>query len=502
MDRRIRALAMLLVLMFGAVLIQAANVQFRRAQALATNPNNPRVSAAKLGLARGDILAADGSVLAKSVATPSGQYKYQRVYPQGAVMGQITGFSSLIYGNWGIEAQYNSYLVTHSQPARSLPQLLSPQTSTDSVALTIVPALQQLAAAQLGGRVGAVVALDPSTGAVEAMYSNPTYDPSPLASPNAAVERFAWAAYNAKNAQGFAPLLALSYQETFPPGSTFKVVTSTAAYTLRPDLATKSYPSFATIPLPNTNQTLSNFGFGTCGGTVAEMLPPSCDTGFALLGLDLGAPTLWLQATRFGYDSRPPLDIPGVATSNFPTPASLKTRQPFLAYAAIGQGDVNATALQNALDAAAIANGGVLMSPHLLREIRTQQGDLIRTYKPVKWLTVTNPFVAMQVNLLMQQVVTQGTAGGVGFLPQDKVAAKTGTAQTSLTNVNNATDDWMIAFAPADHPVIAIAVVLPNQALSATGAEVAGPVMKCMIEGSLAWANNLPVTGTATTCPA
>ena len=172
-----------------------------------------------------------------------------------------------------------------------------------------------------------------------------------------------------------------------------------------------------------------------------------------------------------------------------------------MAYSAIGQYNVAATPLQNALDAAAIANGGVIMAPHLLKEIRDSQGDLIESYTSHPWLTATTPQTAASVSGLMQDVVKFGTAAGVGFLPQDDVAAKTGTAQTSLTNVNQNTDDWMIAFAPASHPVIAIAVVVPNQAFSATGAEVAGPIMKCMIEGSLAAALNQPVTGTATTCP-
>jgi peptidoglycan glycosyltransferase len=499
MQKRIRLLGLAMIVLLGAVLVQAANVQFWRAHSLATNPNNPRVFEAKLTKARGEILAADGSILAQSLPTPKGVYKYQRSYPQGALMGQITGFDSPIYGTWGIESYYNSQLLSHAQPARSLSQLLSPTTSTDSVTLTIVPELQKLAASQLAGRDGAIVALDPRTGAVEAMYSNPNYDPNPLAAPNTAVERQAWAAYQVKNANGFAPLVAMAYQRTFPPGSTFKVVTATAAYDLRPDLVSKSYPQESSITIPNTPLPLQNFGAGTCGGTLVQMLPPSCDTGFAQMGLDLGAQNLYQTAVGFGWDSRPPLDLPGVAISNFPTPAQLKDNVPFLAYGAIGQGDVAATALQNALDAAAIANNGQLMAPDLLSSIRDSQGNLIQQYKPKLWKTTTSPETAQSISQLMQQVVTEGTAYGI-FDPADKVAAKTGTAQTSATNINEKTDDWMIAFAPADHPVIAIAVLLPFQALSGTGAAVAGPVMNCMIQGALAHAAHQPVTNTSTTC--
>ena len=500
MGKRIRIMAMVMMLLFGAVLVQAANIQFRQANKLATDPKNPRNIQARLSLGRGDIFAGDGSVLAHSIKTPTGVYKYQRQYPMGQLMGQITGFDSPIYGKFGIEAQYNSLLSVHAQPARSISQILSPTTSTDSVALTILPSLQKLAAQQLAGRNGAVVAINPSNGAVLAMYANPTYDPTPLAAPSTTVERDAWASYQVKNSAGYAPLVALTYQRSFPPGSTFKVVTSAAAYDYRPDLAAKYYPDASSIALPNTNLRLQNYGGGTCGGTVAIMLPPSCDTGFAELGMDLGADTMWKQASGFGFDARPPLDLPGVATSNFPLPATLKNNDAFLAYDSIGQHDVTATALQNALLAAGIANNGIVMTPHLLREVRDKEGNLVRRFTPLKWLTATTPQTAAQLSTLMQQVVTQGTAAGVGFLPANEVAAKTGTAQTAAGAVNTSTDDWMIAFAPASHPTIAIAVILPDQTLSATGAELAGPVMRCMIEGSLAAALGQPVTNTATTC--
>ena len=501
MGKRIRIIAMLMTVLFAVVLVQAANVQFRQAKKLADSPNNPRNIEARLSQTRGDILAGDGSLLAQSIRTPHSTYKYKRIYPQGSLFGQITGFDSANYGLWGIESQYNSFLVSHKQPATSLSQLLNPTTTTDSVQLTVLPALQQLAASQLAGRNGAIAAINPVTGDVEAMYSNPNYDPNGLASPVAAVEQLTWAAAIQRNAAGYAPLTAMAFQTPFPPGSTFKVVTTSATYDHRPDLVNKSYPQKATISLPNSPQTLSNDNGGTCGGTIAEMLPPSCDTGYALLGMDLGAQVLWEQATAFGFDQRPPLDIPGVAISNFPTPAQLQNGLAYVAYSAIGQYNVRATALQNALDAAAIANAGVVMSPHLLKNIRDSQGNLVETYKDHPWLTATTPQTAASVSSLMQEVVKAGTASGVGFLPQDQVAAKTGTAQTGLTNVSTSTDDWMIAFAPASHPVIAIAVIIPDQAQSATGAEVAGPVMKCMIEGSLAAALNQPVTNTATTCP-
>jgi peptidoglycan glycosyltransferase len=349
------------------------------------------------------------------------------------------------------------------------------------------------------------VALNPTTGAIEAMYANPSFEPNGLVSPITSTENAAWTAAITPNAAGFKPLDSLAFARTFPPGSTFKVVTSSAVLDLRPDLTNHSFPSEALLTFTDSTKTLSNDEPGPCGGTIAEMLPPSCDTGFALVGEALGATTLFQQATSFGWNQVPPVDLPkdAVAPSNFPTPEKLGNSQSLVAYSAIGQYDVAATALQNALDAAGIADGGVIMKPHLMSRIDDAQGNEVETYKPSIWKTATSASTSATVTKMMQGVVQDGngTATGVGFLPQDNVAAKTGTAQTSLSNVNELTDDWMISFAPADHPKIALAVIVPNQGFSQTGAEIAGPIMKCMIEGALALDAGLPVTGTATTCP-
>lgn len=502
MGNRVRILAVVLVLCFAGVLIQLVNIQVVQQTKLAANPSNPIVKQARLDKSRGQILASDGSVLARSVVNPKakrGEYRYHREYPQGSLFGHLVGFDSPIYGRWGIEESYNSYLISHKQPPLSISELLNPTQSTNAVQLTIVPALQKVAEAQLKGRSGAIVALDPNTGAILAMYSNPGFDPNLLVNPSSKVERDAWTADNARDDQGFAPLNGMTYQRTFAPGSTFKTITSAAALQYNPGVATKSYPPMSSTPLPQTNKTLSNFGGGTCGGTLAQMLPPSCDTGFALMGLDLGGNTMNTAATSFGYTKVPPIDIPGAAASAFPSAQTLDANKPSLAYSAIGQQDVTATALENALTAAAFANRGAIMTPHLMLQVRDEQGRLVTAYEPHLWLQATNPEVASQVGVLMQQVVTQGTAAGVGFLPQDQVAAKTGTAQTG--NATNDTHNWMILFAPASNPVVAIAVVMPFQPTSGTGAEVAGPIARCMVEAALAIHNHQPPTGTSTTCP-
>jgi peptidoglycan glycosyltransferase len=170
--------------------------------------------------------------------------------------------------------------------------------------------------------------------------------------------------------------------------------------------------------------------------------------------------------------------------SNFPTVAQLANNAPSQAYSAFGQQDVTATALQMALVAAGIGNQGVIMTPHLMGQIRDSQGNLVESYAPKPWLTATNPVTASAVTSLMQGVVTQGTATQVGFPAAWNVAAKTGTAETGPNAT--LTNDWMIAFAPANNPKVAVAVVVPNQPGNDTGASVSGPPMKTILGDALA----------------
>jgi peptidoglycan glycosyltransferase len=352
----------------------------------------------------------------------------------------------------------------------------------------------------LGGQDGAAVVIQPQTGNVMAMYSNPTYEPEYLASPS---YKSALAYYKkvAKNdANGFPPLGLLATQQIFPPGSTFKVITTAAAAVFKPALLTKIYPNVAFYTPPTAGTPLYNDGGRACGGNVQTMLPYSCDPGYGHMGVDIGAPDLAKEAEAFGYNSNPPIDLPAgrpsVSTAFFPSANSLKYNIPFVAYSAIGQGNVRSTTLQQALAASAIADGGTIMTPHLMESIVGPDGTVMSKYKDSVWKT---PLTTAQANIivpLMRNVVAYGTASGI-FLPQDQVAAKTGTAQEKF---NTETDDWMIAFAPASHPTVAVAVMMPFQPKSTYGATVAGPIVKCLIEGALAIQAGQPSTGTSTTC--
>ena len=497
MSRRLSILATIILLLFVIVAAQAVNVQFFRAAALDKSPLNPRTYSTSTKYPRGEITAADGTILAQSIPSGDSTYPYKRIYPLGSLTAGIVGFTSPYTESWGIESEYASYLTAHVQPATSLAQLLAPTSAADNVNLTIQTAEQKVAQNAMGGQDGAAVVLDPHTGAVLAMYSNPTYNPKPLTSLDPTIVDAAYKKITTPDSHGFPPLGLVATQQTFPPGSTFKVITTAAAVVGNPALLTKVYPKHAFINLPHSNKPLYNDGGSPCGGTVAVMLPASCDPGYALLGLDLGADLMSATADSFGYDQVPPLDLPNVVSSFFPSAASFAGNLPGLAYSSIGQENVRATALQNALVAAAVANNGVMMTPHLMASITSPDGSIVKRYGDTVWQTPLTASQAAEIVPLMQNVVRYGTAAGI--FPYDlDVAAKTGTAQTGNSKKN--TDDWMIAFAPATNPTVAVAVVMPFQAESTFGATVAGPIVKCLIEGELALQSGLPASGTSTTC--
>src|SRR5271154_5560259 len=320
MGRRIRWLGVIMVVCLGLVVAQLVNIQLVKAKALQSSPFNPRIASQHYVNPRGTIDAADGTVLAKSIPTPAGTdtkqypYHYVRQYPQGPLYAGITGYdSALYYGTAGIEDEYDSFLSSHQQPPQTLSQLLfreqQPKT-TDNVTLTVEPSLQNVAWQALTtlppgvNKDGAVVVLQPSTGNVLAMVSNPTFDPNPLASTSLQAEQLAYLSYTQKDHEGFFPLRPIANRETFPPGSTMKVVTSTAAYNLEPSLATFNYPMQKCQKFSDSIVKLCDQS-GPCGGTMTQMLPFSCDPGYGELGVQEGVGILQKQAELFGYNSVP-----------------------------------------------------------------------------------------------------------------------------------------------------------------------------------------------------
>jgi penicillin-binding protein A len=497
MEKRIRRLGVFMLLCFVALFIQLNNIQILKANSLATAQDNPRVIEAEFSQPRGSIVSADGVILAQSVqAAKSSAYKYQRVYPQNTatLFAQVVGFDSTIYGNYrGVEAEYNSDLTAHTKPVTSIRDLLSNNTVTDNVTLTMSAKLQEQVAAALNagdnGALGAAaVVLNPTTGAIEAMYSNPTFDPNPLVSASSATQKAAWTALNAQPGN---PLVAGSYAQVNPPGSSFKVVTTSAVLETSPILTNTVFPVVPSITLPDTGnppQVLTNYHSEGCGGDLEMLVIQSCDADFASIGQQLGATALVNQAQLYGFNKKVPLDVPAdtVATSNFGTVADFTTGSsgvPGLMKSAIGQENVTASALQMAMVAGTVANGGVEMTPHVMAQIRDSQGNLVESYTPKPWQKSISPQTAATLTTFMQGVTSNpaGTAYGV-FPASWDVAAKTGTAQVGSFGPNPPlTTDWLISFAPVGQTKVAIAVVLPNQPGSATGAVQSGPIVKAIL---------------------
>jgi peptidoglycan glycosyltransferase len=313
--------------------------------------------------------------------------------------------------------------------------------------------------------------MNPKTGSILAMYSSPSYDPQP------------YAGHNSKDVQAYNQLLRANpdkpdlpraYRERYPPGSTFKVITASVALGTGLVTPETNFPTLSQLDLPQTNNTLKNFGGQSCGGTLARSFQQSCNTTFGRIGLDLGdqfPPGM----EQFGIYSAPPLDVsPGAAESSGPPPGSFQQNQPQFALAGIGQGDVFVTPLEMALAASAVANNGQIMQPHVGDRITDADDNSVKTVDPKPWRTAMSPQVASTMTTLMISVVEGGT-GTAARIPGVSVAGKTGTAQ----NETGAPHAWFVGFAPADDPQVAVAVIVEHGGdvgSEATGGRVAAPI--------------------------
>ncbi|MGH9189684.1 MAG: peptidoglycan D,D-transpeptidase FtsI family protein [Acidimicrobiales bacterium] len=482
MNGQIRSLGIVLMVLFSAVLLQVSNLQLISAKRLNDHPANTRAVVRDFSRPRGAIQSSDGVVLAESVPADD-DFKLLRRYPEPELFGHLTGFFSFTFGTDGVERSYNDLLTGRDSPQLGLDRLgdfLLERNRVGDLTLTVSKELQQTALDGLAGRKGSVVALDPRTGAVLAMASFPSYDPNRLAVHDQAEVRKSWDELNADPSR---PLLARAYRERYFPGSSFKVVT--AATALATGAATVDQPRFpvlSSLPLPQSDQPLRNFGGSACGGSLPQVLRVSCNTAFAQLGLDLGPERLSAGANAFGFGTAPPIDLPSPARSVFPPASAFVRNKPALAKSAIGQQDVQATPLQMALVAAGIANGGTIMTPHVLAEVRNSQAEVVKRYEPKPWLQAVPAAVAATTTEMMVGVVESGS-GTRARIPGVQVAGKTGTAQTGLDRSHV----WFISFAPAADPKVAVAVVLENQpsATEATGGALAAPIAKSVMEKAL-----------------
>lgn len=486
MDRQIRRLGIAFLALFVLLFAQINFLQVFAAGRLAGNPANSRLILNEYDVQRGAILASDErTVLARSVAT-SDTLKYRRMYPRGSLYGQLTGYYSLIYGRSGLEFSQNPWLAGTAPeltPQNFVDEILGRPKRGATVVTTLDAKLQRVAARALGDLPGAVVALDPRTGAVLAMVGHPSYDPNPLASHDDAVSRAAWAKLNRDPAK---PLLSQTSQELYPPGSTFKLITASAALEngMRPGTL---FPNPPSLDLPQTTHNLENFGGEHCFGgapqiTIAQALQVSCNVVFGEIGLKLGAGRLVTQAERYGFNQRIPFEVP-FAEGQIPPVSSFTDNLPLVALSAIGQASVGANPLQMAMVGQAIANHGEETVPRLVKEIRDASGRVIKTFGPELFGHPISPHTAAELTTMMVSVVQAGT-GTAAQIPGVTVAGKTGTAEHPGGNP----DAWFVSFAPAERPQIVVAVIVldgGSMGSEATGGAVAAPIARAVIQAAL-----------------
>jgi peptidoglycan glycosyltransferase len=479
-NRQIRRLGIAFLGLYTVLFAWLNLVQVVKAKDYNANPTNTRSEVRDYGKPRGQILSADGVVLARSVAADN-RFGRERLYPEGALFGQVTGYFSYAYGSDGVENTYNAEL-TGRNASRSLDDLvglLLDDFTTNDIRLTISKSVQEAARAALGDRRGSVVAIDPRDGSILALWSFPNYDPNDLSQANQDAAKKSRALYLLNPDK---PLLARSFQETFFPGSTFKIVTAAGGLASGVTLDQPVYPTENAYVPPTTTSPINNFGGETCGGNLFEILRVSCNTSFARMGIDMGGKKLVEAAHSFGFGEAPPLDLPNAVASPIESNDFFDKNRAIVAQTAIGQNAVRATPLQMALVAAAIANQGKVMAPHVMKEIDDDQANVVDVFKPFLWRKALPAPDAETLRLAMAEVVANGTAHNLA-VPGVPTAGKTGTAQVG----DGTSHAWIIGFAPVDNPRVAIAVIVESQsgASEATGGQVAAPIGRAVLEAAL-----------------
>ncbi|WP_200173837.1 peptidoglycan D,D-transpeptidase FtsI family protein [Tomitella cavernea] len=492
MNTPMRRVAMLVMTMVVVLLAGVTYLQVFKADELRADPRNQRVLVDEYSRQRGQI-SADGQVLAASVESGD-RFKFLRVYPANPhaptspeANAPVTGFYSLNYASSGLEKAEDQILSGSDDRlfGNRLFDLVSGRNPRGgNVETTINPVLQQVAYDQLASQdlTGSVVALDPRTGAILAMVSAPSYDPNLLAGHDGAEVAANW---KRLHTDPRSPMLNRAISQTYPPGSTFKVVTSAAALE---NGATINDPltAAAGLTLPGTNTVLHNYADERCGpGDTVPMIEAfarSCNAAFAQLGIKYGADALRDTAEDFGIGPDTPsipLPVADSTVGTIPDAAAL-------GQSSIGQRDVALTPLQNAVIAATVANGGVRMQPYLVEELEGPDLKTLSTTSPTSPGQAIPPDVADELTQMM--IASEQNTTGAGSVPGVQIASKTGTAEHGSTPKQTPPHGWYIAFAPAQNPVIAVAVIVEdggNAGLAATGGKIASPIGRAVIEAAV-----------------
>ena len=480
MIRQINRVTAAIIVLLLALIINLSYIQVFIAGDLRNQAGNQRVTLTEYSRERGPILLGSQTIAESTPTTDS--LKYLREYGDGSTYAAITGFYSLVYGATGIESEANNILAGNDSRffVDRLQQLFANrEPKGGAIRLTIDPDAQLAAMKALNGRTGAVVAIDPTTGAILALASSPSFDPNLLSSHDAQEIQNTYEELNADSNQ---PMLNRPLAMTLPPGSTFKLVTAAAALESGKYFAESELPGPTEINLPGTDVQLGNWNGKSCGTddvtTLRAALEISCNTAFAWLGMELGAEAIGEQAQKFGFESE--FDVPMTsAISRFPTDLN----NPQTAMSAIGQFDVRATALQMALVGAGIANDGVVMKPYLVSQILGPDLTVLQNTNPSAFgraMSVENSKILRD---MMVGVVTKGTASNAR-ISGINVGGKTGTAENAPGEPAHA---WFVGLAPSDQSKVAVAVVLQNGggASEVSGNALAAPIAAAVMRAVL-----------------
>lgn len=483
MTKELRRLSIIVLLMFLALFSSVSVIQVVQADSLQQNPDNKRALYDSFEVQRGSIIAG-GTAIASSVPSKD-LYNWQRVYKDAPMWAPVTGYTNpVLQSSTGIEQAMNQQLsgTGNSQFLARVERIVTGQPARGSnVMLSLDPKVQQVAYDALvkGGYQGAVVAVQPKTGRILAMATTPSYDTNLLASHDADKVN---AAYKKLLDDPLNPLINRGIIDLNAPGSTFKLVTVSAALSSGKYTPDSTLPNLPSYVLPETSTTIYNDTHSTCGPgatvTIRYALQFSCNIPMAELAVAVGADAMHAQAVKYGFNSSFTLPLKSSASSY---PDGLNAPQ--TALSGFGQGQVTATALQMALVSAGIANGGVLMKPQMVSEVVGPNLTVQQRFPPSEYKQVLDAASDKQLVQMMVNNVTNGIATNARISGVD-VAGKTGTAQ----NDNRPFTLWFTGFAPAEDPQVAVAVVVENgggQGQDTFGNAVATPIARQVMEAVL-----------------
>ena len=470
MNTPITRLYIVFLLLFGVLVVGTSWNTVFRADELRDKPQNRRQLLEQQRIRRGTIRAADGSVLARSVRRSDDTFT--RLYPENGLFAQALGYSFTRYGRAGLEQSRNNALTgTTNELGTIFDRLSGTQPEGDDVRTTLDASAQRVALQGLAGRKGAVVALDPQTGAIKVMASVPGYDPNAIGEPGR---------FTRLNQDQDAPLLNRNTQAGYTPGSTFKVVTAIAAidsgeFTPNSLVSGRNLKPISGVPLRN----FGGESFGLI--TLTDALTHSVNTAWATVGEKLGKRTMAKYMNRLGFDEPVEVDLPPEerrASGEFVGGKLIRPTSGVVDVGrmAIGQDKLNVTPLQMAMVSAAVANGGRLMKPHLTDRIVDRDGRTVDRIQPREMSNVMSAKSAGEVGGMMGKVVEEGT-GTAAALEGISVGGKTGTAEVGHSCPNQV---WFIAFAPLHDPKVAIAVTIECSA--GTGGDVAAPIARNVMQ--------------------